>query len=58
MLVSLLSKRKFPFTEKTSTVGIMCRMVNVLEFHGHSENDAFVAVIAIRNKDITRGQMR
>jgi hypothetical protein len=33
-------------------------MVTVLEFHGHSENDAFVAVIAIRNRDITRGQMR
>jgi hypothetical protein len=33
-------------------------MVNVLEFHGHSEKDAFVAVIAIRNKDITRGQIR
>jgi len=58
MLVSLLSNRKFPLTEKTSTVGIVCRMVTVLEFHGYSENDAFVAVIAIRKKDITRGQMR
>jgi hypothetical protein len=33
-------------------------MVTVLGFHEYSENDAFVAVIAIRNKDITRGQMR
>jgi len=33
-------------------------MVTLLEFHGHFENDAFVAVTVIRNKDITRGQMR
>ena len=33
-------------------------MVTVLEFHGHPENDAFVAVISIRKKEITRGQMR
>lgn len=33
----------------------MCRMVTVLKSHRHSENDAFAAVIAIRNKDIKKG---